>query len=1013
MTSTPKIYAAWFVALALLAGPARAQDDTALFGITVQPNVMIIFDNSGSMAHAMWPTTFDPKLFYDSAAIYSNAAKNCNTGTFNLGAVPEIANSTGLCPGSGDDDADANADECPESEWSYLTSGSRFRCANIPSGCASAPAGWTCATSGRQPTFTVPDITAGAGGSRWSRNYLHWIANQMYATGAPPVIPTLDRVDIAETAIVDVVDAVNPDGFAEKVRFGVGTFGNNAAGGTVLANIATGNKATVIAQLQALQPTGNTPLAESTVSMAQYMTGLASVGNCSGSTTLNPCNPMQDWCRKNFIVMVTDGESVDDDFSDVSGGTAGFTCAIGNFDGDTNDPNNRTDRPPFQNGGTDWFDDVTTYCYETDLRPDLNATQNIVTYTIGLLIDHPLLVEAATQAGGTFFVANSAQELSDTLTATVLEIIERSTAFSAATVPSSRTAFSDGLFVASFIPRTAFRQLGGPPRGLPHHPRPRRSSATTTSPRSTRRVRSSIRRTTSGTARTRSATQSVRTLYTNLSGARTDFTAGDHHLRDVRHHGGIALDRVDHLSRTISRPVPARPTRKLADDLVSYVYGVDAYDEDRDTDSAETRDYVLGDLFHSNPIVIGPPPFALNDEDGFGPLGTTGTFLELYHERDRRLFVGGNDGVLHAIDTGWLQHRRQPADPRDRERLLRPGHRRGGLRLVAGLAARHDQVLPAERAAHVLLRGRQPVGRRRVAAELDRRHEQGAPREWTTLLVTGMRQGGRSYLALDVTDPAAGASDAHGPYPVFQWEFDDPSEPMGETWSDPIITRIKMRAATGTNDQCGTNNGDGDCVERWVVIVAGGYDDTADPNLAGWIDDPADASWTEYGKGVFVLDAQTGAVLGEAGAQRERRAAPEHGLRAPEHACGARPELRRLRRRDLRGRHRRAALEVGDPRRGGGRRQRRPDRQLVGRALLRRRFRHGRQCRALPQHLRAALRRVRRRRARAGVRHRRAHRHELRGRARARTTTTACMSSRIRTRWARARSPRSPTTRAT
>jgi type IV pilus assembly protein PilY1 len=862
MTATAKLWLIAPAALALLAGTARAQDDVALFGNAVQPNVMIIFDNSGSMAHAMWPTTFDPKKFYDSALTYNNPAKNCTTGTNNLPAVAEAAGSANLCPGSGDDDLDANPNECPDSEWNYVSSGTKFRCQNIPNGCAAKPAGWSCSSSaGGMSTFTLPDITAGTGTSRWSVNYLHYIANQMYATGASPAIPTKDRVDIAEQAIVDVVNAVNPDGFTPRVRFGVATFGPNAAGGTVLAPIAANNKANVIAQVQALQPTGNTPLAESTVSIAQYMSGLGSVGNCAGSTTLVATNPMQDWCRKNFVVMVTDGESVDDDFTDMAGGSANFVCAIGNADGDDNEnptpTNGRADRPPYQNAGTDWFDDVTTYCYEHDLRPDLSGTQNIVMYTIGLLIDHPLLSEAATQAGGTYFIANSAQALSDTLTATVLEIVERSTAFSAATVPSSRTAFSDGLFVASFIPRTGSGNWEGHLEayritpdltivGTDNQPS-LDSSGTFLEPKnffwdSADAIHD----------------QSTRTLYTNLSGARTDFTAATttYDLFGIQ----AGSPSAEWLSFPYDHTGPARSDEQLADDLVSYVYGFDAYDDDRDGDSAETRDYVLGDLFHSNPIVIGPPPFALNDEDGFGPVTSSGTFLERYHQRDRRLFVGGNDGVLHAIDTGSFNSGDNALTPETEVDYYDLGTGEEVFGWVPGSLLDTLKYFPRNTPRSLYFVDGSPSAADAWLPSAAGDTTKDAA-EWTTLLVTGMRQGGRSYLALDITDPAAGSSDAHGPYPRFQWEFDDPSEPMGETWSDPIITRIKMHAATGTGDKCGASNGDGDCVERWVVITAGGYDDTADPNLGGWIGNPSDPSWTEYGKALFVLDAQTGQVI--------------------------------------------------------------------------------------------------------------------------------------------------------
>jgi Tfp pilus tip-associated adhesin PilY1 len=133
--------------------------------------------------------------------------------------------------------------------------------------------------------------------------------------------------------------------------------------------------------------------------------------------------------------------------------------------------------------------------------------------------------------------------------------------------------------------------------------------------------------------------------------------------------------------------------------------------------------------------------------------------------------------------------------------------------------------------------------------------------EWATVLVTGMRQGGMGYFALDVTDPAAVAGTAHFPYPKFLWEIDESSLPFGETWSEAIITRIKLRGP-GANDYCGhADDDDGSCVERWVAIVSAGYDATGDPNYSTYVGDPSDPAWTNAGKGVFILDVKTGAVI--------------------------------------------------------------------------------------------------------------------------------------------------------
>ena len=58
----------------------------------------------------------------------------------------------------------------------------------------------------------------------------------------------------------------------------------------------------------------------------------------------------------------------------------------------------------------------------------------------------------------------------------------------------------------------------------------------------------------------------------------------------------------------------------------------------------------------------------------------------------------------------------------------------------------------------------------------------------------------------------AGAVDPHGPYPKLLWEFSH--ERMGESWSEPVITRVKVRGGLTLGDRCGKNDGDGDCREQ-------------------------------------------------------------------------------------------------------------------------------------------------------------------------------------------------------
>ncbi len=69
------------LALLLLFVPLRAhaQGDLDLVTSVIPPNVMLLLDNSGSMANAMWPDAFDPETFHDTGSVLTSC---------DIGAVP-------------------------------------------------------------------------------------------------------------------------------------------------------------------------------------------------------------------------------------------------------------------------------------------------------------------------------------------------------------------------------------------------------------------------------------------------------------------------------------------------------------------------------------------------------------------------------------------------------------------------------------------------------------------------------------------------------------------------------------------------------------------------------------------------------------------------------------------------------------------------------------------------------------------------------------------------------------
>jgi hypothetical protein len=332
-----------------------------------------------------------------------------------------------------------------------------------------------------------------------------------------------------------------------------------------------------------------------------------------------------------------------------------------------------------------------------------------------------------------------------------------------------------------------------------------------------------------------------RDLYTTVGGARVTLTTGNVSQTDLDLQAGDIPSYPNYPGSGVDT------LAKLHAAVVAYAHGKDAFDVDGDSIYTEMRDAVMGDIFHSNVQFIGTPTTYLAHEEGYSG------FLGDYAKRDRVVYVGANDALLHGFNAGaWY-------DPADSSKFNAGsgaelfGYMPGILLPVAKylpktIDANGDRLVPGF------------VDGNLVAA--DAWLGTGAaklPAEWATVLISSFREGGAGYLALDITNPGAGALDDHGPYPKLLWEFTHAK--LGNTWSKPVITRLKVRRSGETGDYCGPDDGDGDCREQWVAIFAGGFEATGDPNDAGYISNPASGAWRNESKALYIVALDTGAVL--------------------------------------------------------------------------------------------------------------------------------------------------------
>jgi hypothetical protein len=187
----------------------------------------------------------------------------------------------------------------------------------------------------------------------------------------------------------------------------------------------------------------------------------------------------------------------------------------------------------------------------------------------------------------------------------------------------------------------------------------------------------------------------------------------------------------------------------------------------------------IGDIINSTPLVVGKPPF-------YYPFDNYTDFvwqMNYNTPRDSVIYIGANDGSLHAFDlnTGQELWAFVPKSMHDKLNL-------------AGTDDAYDMCALGY-CHQYYVDGSPQAG--------DIYADFGSGDEWRTILVTGLREGGEAYFALDVT-----RGDTYGSSnkPEFLWEFTD--DQLGETWNDATIDRVGV-ASSSTDTAWGVFFGSG------------------------------------------------------------------------------------------------------------------------------------------------------------------------------------------------------------
>ena len=300
-------------------------------------------------------------------------------------------------------------------------------------------------------------------------------------------------------------------------------------------------------------------------------------------------SPITTACGYNFILVVTDGYPTQD--IDVSE-------SLRDADGDGNDPSDCvTMGAPNDNSAncSDYMDDVAWWMANKDINSFIKEDQIAYTYVVGFNEDAQILRDTAENGQGLYFLADSAVELVTSIEYALQDILRRISAGSAVAVVSTERGTDDRLYRGKFMPVDWDGYLES--YALPYQD----GDLSVWEAGDVLRLRN----------------PDSRKIFTALGGNELTFTTGN---------AGTLMDAMG-----------------AADDaeaaaLIHWGRGnnVDGY--------REHRDWVLGDIIHSTPVVVGAPAqFSLVEsyED-----------FRLAHENRRRLvYVGANDGMIHAFDA--------------------------------------------------------------------------------------------------------------------------------------------------------------------------------------------------------------------------------------------------------------------------------------------------------------------------------------------------------------------------
>lgn len=624
----------------------------------------------------------------------------------------------------------------------------------------------------------------------YTDNYLRWDANGSLGN------ESVSKMELAKQVFTALIDS------SPSIDFGLEIFNRNSSDGTksggkivealpdVTQNPRVDNRADLKTTIASLSPKTNTPLCESIYEAYRYFSGSAvfygdddnispnqDPNAHSNSIYKSPYDPNKACNDEAFIILISDGNPYKDNEADT---------LVKNLTGENT---------AFEGS---YLPALASWMNNNDINPKLDHDQIVTLYTVGFALSATskggkILTESANRGGGKYIDAQDPSNVLSELVNITRQLASKEASFTAPSITTNsanRTESLDVVYMTMFKPdqkpgwRGNLKKLKVTDKGVVGRDN---------------KVATGTNGSILDTAKTFWSTSTEKDGNDVLKGGVVEVLSKmDPDNRtvysDLGSSGLLALTKANAISNTAFGSSSALasiiglPDDTLLDEHLNWALGYDVDDIDDDTKVDEMRVDVFGDPLHSQPVAVK------------------------YSDNTIGVFVGTNAGALHMFsDAG---------DTVSEQWAFMPKEFFKNIKTIKDNSSASNKVYGIDATPTLLIHD--PDG--------DGVDTSGTDKAW---LFFGLRRGGRGYYALDVTNKTS---------PKLMWHIDSSMtgfKEMGQSWSPLKVSYSKING-TAT-------------APKPVLLFGGGYDTNKDNNSIGTDD--------SLGNGVYMVDAEKGTLL--------------------------------------------------------------------------------------------------------------------------------------------------------